>query len=71
MAKKTETTKSGCPAVAARWVKDGYEYLGINKAGEHFLRNDSGIWRIVMPEGTQIDFMGESLPSAELKKLKK
>lgn len=59
------------PAIAVKFIKDGYEYLGVNSAGEHFVRNDQGIWRIAMPKGTQLDYMGEGLPKAELKKLKK
>lgn len=61
--------KKQIPKIVKPFMHEGCTYLGANKAGEFIIQNETGVWRTA--DGKQLDFVGESLPDNEIKKLKK
>lgn len=61
------------PKLVKPWLEAGYHYLGVNEAGEFFLTDEYGLWRLTS-EGAgneRLEFMGDGLPPGEPAKLKR
>lgn len=71
MTKHQSTPK--VPKLVKPWLEAGYDYLGVNDAGEFFLTDEYGLWRLTTTGNgnERLDHMGDGLPPEELAKLKR